>query len=221
MTNFFSLFWTRLVISKRNFVEYIKVLYHYYPNSLFAKADLKLLFSKNPFSLSKSYLQGKGADDLYTYGETPLSTLDTIAKTCEISDFDTVLELGCGRGRTCFFLNLVYGCSVIGVDVVPAFIDKAQGIVDDLHLKRISFKNEDMLEADFSKASVVYLYGTCLEDAYIKKLALKLSKLPSNTKIITVSFPLSDYSEEFELLKRFEATFTWGVADVYLQVPRC
>jgi hypothetical protein len=39
--------------------------------------------------------------------------------------------------------------------------------------------------------------------------------------VITVSYPLTDYAPDaFEVVKQFEAPFTWGTADVFLQL-RC
>jgi hypothetical protein len=44
--------------------------------------------------------------------------------------------------------------------------------------------------------------------------------LSHQVKIITVSFPLTDYRPlSFRIVKTFEISFNWGVADVFVQTP--
>lgn len=219
--DFFSLLWLNFVVFTRNLCEFIKIAFKYYSNFSFLKADVSLLLMylfHNPFSISKRFLKKKGEKEVHAYGETPLTTLEMIAEECNISPTDRVFELGCGRGRTCFWLNSFIGCNVVGIDFVPEFIERAKRIQSRLGIKGVQFRLGDFCEADFNGATVFYLYGTCLDDETIKALIEKFSKMPVGTKIITVSYPLTDYEEKpcFEVLKRFTATFTWGEADVFL-----
>ena len=225
LREFFELLWINLVVQIRNLFEFFKVALHYYSNTTFLKTDLSLrlmyLFH-NPFSISKRFLMGRGENDVYAYGETPLTTLEMIANECRLSSKDVVYELGSGRGRACFWLHSFVGCKVVGIEYVPEFVERAIRIKNKLGIKNVEFRLGDILEADFRGATVIYLYGTCLEDDYIKKLADKFAKLPAGTKIITVSYPLTDYSNKpvFEVMKRFSAPYTWGEADVYLQIVK-
>lgn len=214
-----------IIVLFRNMIEFIKVAFRYYGCIAFLKEDIALrlmyLFH-NPYSISKRFLIKKGKTDIYAYGETPLTTLELIARQCGIGPSDCVYELGAGRGRGCFWLHSFIGCSVVGLEFVPDFVDRANRITKRLALSNIEFKLANFCKSDFKGASVCYLYGTCLEDGDIKALIEKFSKLPAGTKIITVSYPLSDYAEKpyFEIMKHFTAPFTWGEADVYVQVVR-
>ncbi|MGK5594031.1 MAG: SAM-dependent methyltransferase [Parachlamydiaceae bacterium] len=215
----------RSSVQFKNFIENIKVASCYYASWTFLKADLLLMRSylfNNPFSISKHFLRQKGEEDIYAYGETPLTTLNLIMRECRVESGETVFELGCGRGRTCFWLNAYYGCKVVGIDQIPEFIDRGNQIVDKLDLSSISFIQQDMLDADLSSADTIYLYGTCLQDDFIKKLTKKFAQLRRGTKIITVSYALSDYDADshFELMRCFSVKLTWGEADVYLQVVK-
>lgn len=222
---FFNLLGLHLTVQAKNCWEYLKVIKKYYTNFTFLKSDVALqmiyLFD-NPFSISKRFLIKRGDEEVYAYGETPLTSLEAIAEECQIKPSDVVFELGCGRGRTCFWLRSLIGCSTVGIDYIPAFIERADRIVSKLKLDRMTFRNEDFIDSDFSGGSVFYLYGTCLDDAFIENLVLKLSKLPSGTKIITVSYPLTDYdsTNAFEVMKRFPVTFNWGVGDVFLHLVK-
>jgi SAM-dependent methyltransferase len=206
--------------------EYSRVLITYYPRNFeFFKIDTYLLGSylfSNPFTVSKEYLVSQGEEDIYAYGETPLTTLDQITQKCQLSSEDIVYELGCGRGRTCFWLHQFIGCSVIGIDYVPLFIEKANQIKNHFHLSRIDFRLENFLESDFKTATVIYLYGTCLPTPVIYSLIQRFSALPLGTKVITVSYALTDYAidSEFEVIEHFLARFTWGVTDVYVHIKK-
>jgi len=222
---FLNLLFINCKIRIINFIDYFHIVFNYYSNLSFLKVDSLLVFSylfNSPFSMSKRFLLQQGEKNLYTYGETPLTTLEYISNECRLSARDKVFELGCGRGRTCFWLNLFIGCSVVGIDYVPEFIQRANKLVLRFNLSNIQFREENLLESDLSGATVIYLYGTCYSKTFIQSLVERLSELPRGVKIITVSYPLSDYTSmpEFEVMKRFPAQFTWGEADVYLQVKR-
>lgn len=218
-----ELVWVNFTVGLHNLGEFVKVMFRYYSNLKFMKIDLALrgmyLFH-NPFTISKRFLIKQGEEDVYAYGETPLTTLEKIAEECQIKATDVVYELGAGRGYVCFWLNCFIGCRVVGIECIPEFVERAQRVQKRLGVPDVEFRLGDFCRSDLSGATVIYLYGTCLQEDAIKSLIQNLSKLPAGTKIITVSYPLSDYTEEplFEVMKRFSCQFTWGEGDVYLQM---
>lgn len=223
VSEFFYLFWLSLAVRVRSIGDFFRTAFKYYSNVSFMKLDLSLLlmyFFQSPYSISKRFLMEKGEEEVYAYGETPLSTMDIIARECRIQKEDTFFEIGSGRGRVCFWVHSFIGCKVVGIEFVPKFVSCANRIKDRLNVSGVQFRQEDMLKADYTGATVCYLYGTCLSDESIEALIKKFSLLPVGTKIITVSYPLSDYEggERFEVMQRFSAPFTWGTGDVFLQV---
>lgn len=217
-----ELIWIATVVKLRNGLEYVRVVYRYYFNTIFRKTDLSLVIAysfNSPFKISKQFLVKRRAKEVYCYGETPLTTMEKIADECRIQARDRVFELGCGRGRTCFWLSQWLGCDVVGIDYIPDFIHTAEDIASKFKLAHVEFRLEDFVKSDFTGASVIYFYGICYEESFIKNLIHRLKKLPEGTKIITISYPLEDYDdgEHFEIIKKFPASFNWGTADVYLQ----
>jgi SAM-dependent methyltransferase len=218
MKDFFSLLWTKWVVTLKDLFNWLKVVYLYYPNAAFAKIDLTLLCKyifKNPYRISKQFLIARGEDNPYAYGETPLTTLALIAKNCQFTSADRVIELGCGRGRTCFWLQQFIHCEVLGIDFVPEFIQKANEVKEKCHLTHLAFECADFLETDLTGATLIYLYGTCLDEKSIRRL---IEKIGSGTRVVTVSYPLEEYSPQFELIRTFPAAFPWGEAEVFLQL---
>lgn len=203
----------------KGFIDFIRSL-KFYKNPEFRKADLALLgayFGANPYKLSRKFLQSKGEKIIYAYGETPLTTLEKITNICGLTKDDTIFELGCGRGRTCFWLAHILRAKVIGIDFVPTFIEKANAVNQAQNLQ---FLCEDFLKSDLSKATVVYLHGSCMPDEDIEKLNRKLIRLRKGLKVITVSFSMSDYdsADHWEEQKVFVADFSWGSTEVYFQI---
>lgn len=219
-----KLIWLNLLVEGRKLIEYFRVIFSYYGHLKFAKVDTLLLlsyFALNPFTISKWYHMRKGEKELYDYGETPLTTLAHICKYAEVTDQDRVFELGCGRGRTCYWLRYILGCEkTVGIEIIPEFVQRAQLVQRKCEVDRIEFRNEDMLKSNYSDASVIYFYGTSFDEEFIYKLVKKFKELPKGTKVITVSYPLTDYADDstFELMSRFPAQFVWGIGDVYVQI---
>lgn len=195
--------------------EWFKVIFLYYRRSLkFVWID-SLIASQ--YLLKSPHRYGKSFNIIY--GETPLTTLDKICRECRILSKDVVYELGCGSGRSCFWLQNFVKCQVIGIDLLPPFIDKALRVKRWASLENLDFQEQNILDADLRRATVIYLYGTCLEDPFIKKLATHFElQLRSKTRIITVSYPLTDYSDHFKVSKQFTARFPWGEAEVFLNL---
>ena len=219
----FSLLGIYFLVLKRNLFEQLKIIFFYYSNIQFLKTDLYLLFLylfQNPYRINQRFLKKRGESNIYTYGETPLTTLETIVNECGINYSDTVFELGSGRGRSCFWLSSFIQCKIIGCEIDPIFYHKATKVQNYFQLPELEFIFKDMYKIDFSNATVIYLYGTCLEKTEIKQLLAQFQNLKPGAKVISVSYSLIEYTSEdlFTLVKTFPATFTWGTANVYLQV---
>lgn len=66
----------------------------------------------------------------------------------------TLLDIGCGTGRTTFPLSQM-GFKVIGVDLVPAMIANAKKVADKLKLK-VDFRVGDATNLDFKDSTFDY-----------------------------------------------------------------
>ncbi|MBN1914587.1 MAG: class I SAM-dependent methyltransferase [Parachlamydiales bacterium] len=199
--------------------EQLKTIFFYYRKLYFLLCDLSLsivyLFF-NPYRISKRYLKKKRAFNIYAYGETPLTTLEKIFQAFEITKQDCFYELGCGRGKGSFWAATFWKCHVIAIEQIFIFYNIARSIQRLFHIKNIEFHHGDFLEADYSKANVIYLYGTIMQEEEIHRFIRNASFLSSDTKIITISFPLSDYSNDFYVKKEISVAFPWGTTSAYL-----
>lgn len=203
---------SQLKVAYWNLFELMRVSFRYYRSLSFFFTDLLLsvryLF-KSPFRLAKDI-----------YGETPLTTLDKIAKECRLLSKDVVYDLGCGRGRALFWLRHFINCEVIGVDNQQIFIDRANAVKQRMQMNKMTFLSEDFTTLNFEKATVIYFYGTCYPDALIEKLIAKFRDLARGTKIISVSYPLTEFTTEplFTLQKTFKGKYPWGTTEIFYQI---
>ena len=204
------------------FKENIKVIYYFYKDLSFALTDALFLginSLSNPYRVCRKFYQKKKGEKGNIYGETPLTTLRKICHLSGIHSRDRVIELGSGRGRTCFFLSKVVGSSVKGIEKVPSFVRKAHLIQKMLRLENVQFSCEDFFEVDYSDTNVVYLYAPQFEEKKILSLCEKLRALPKGAKVITISYSLNDYApEDFQKIKRFSVSFPWGTTHAYLSI---
>lgn len=200
-------------IKKANFRFQRETVRLYYQKSWrFALSDLALGFATlffNPYRICRK----KGT----TYGETPPSSLHRIASFCSLSSDDSYLELGSGRGKGCIWISQFVGCRAIGVEKVPLFFHLSRAISALFGFKRVTFIKADMAEADFSGASCVYLYSTCMGEEEISGLTQKMAALPQGAKVVSVSAPMPE-TPHFALRGSFPLSFPWGETEGYLHV---
>lgn len=221
--NFLELLFFNLWIRLKNILEALYVIKRYYIHLAFYKVDLLFFFNyllTNPFSISKQFLLSRNEEDVYTYGETPLTSLEYIVRRCHLGSRDVVFDLGCGTGRTSFFLHALLKAPVRGVEWIPEFMRRAHKIKKRLSFYDVEFFHDDMRCIDYAQATAIYLYGTCFSNLFIEQLVQQLKKtLRKKCKIITVSYSLLDICKDscFELVDSFQVSYPWGQATVYVQ----
>ena len=202
--------------------EFVLVLWQFRSHRRFLLCYCLLSFLylfSSPYSVSRRYLKWMEADDIYTYGATPLLTLSGIMQRVGISSSDHVFEMGAGSGYTSLWMNLITGCRVTAIELVPGFVRRLRWVVKLFDLTGIEVRQEDYLKTSLDRPTVVYLFASNLADLSIKRLAERLAEMPVGTKIISVSYPLQSYIdfEAFEPVDAFEVNFPWGEADVFVQ----
>jgi len=207
-----------------NIIDFIRNIFFYYRNIKFMKLDIALLMSyfwKSPYRIAREEAKRLKMSSLEPYGETPLVTMARIAKEANISSKDMVYELGSGRGRTAFWLSFFCGCKVIGMDAIDLFIDRAKQLATCFGVKRVLFVRGDFLKASFPEATVLYLFGSQLQDEEIVQFITNIRRQKLQVNVITISYCLGDYVENkescYEFIKEFEVAFPWGKTTCYIQ----
>jgi SAM-dependent methyltransferase len=168
---------------------------------------LILAFFSNPYR--KCRKSGLGP-----YGETPLSALEKISEKIALTKEDSLFDLGCGRGKHLFWLSNHYSCRITGYEKVKFFVKSARFITKILRKKQLRFVCEDFVQAPFSEATVVYLYGF-YDTKTLDRLVTVMKRLPQGAKVISISFPIT--INYLRLENSFPVIFPWGRTLAYIQ----
>lgn len=199
-------------------LEERKIRMLFYKNKLFKQADLALKKAyrfKNPYRISKNFERKRKNSLIHTYGETPLTTLFHLLKLCKITKEDCFVDLGCGRGRIVLFVASIFRCKSVGVDWILTFCHKAQKIATSLSLTS-QFFSQNILSYTLQEATIIYFYSLCMEELPFLKMIAHLDRIKKGTKVITVSYPLSDYSTLFFVIHTEVVFYPWGKTTAYI-----
>ena len=142
------------------------------------------------------------------YVPTPTPVVDAMLKLARVDGDDVLYDLGSGDGRIPIAAAKNFGTRGVGIDINPVRVREANanaraaGVTD-----LVSFRQEDLFEADFSEATVVTLY--LLPVLNVKLRPKLLAELRPGTRIVSHAF---DMGTEWEP----ERTVTVDSSTIYL-----
>ena len=128
---------------------------------------------------------------------TPGDVVERMLELAGTKADDLVADLGSGDGRIVIAAARKYGARGLGIELDAKLVDVSRenarkaGVAD-----RVSFVQGDVLEADFSKASVVTVY---LLPNLISQLEPRLLKLKPGTRIVSHSFRMESWRPDRSL----------------------
>ncbi len=130
--------------------------------------------------------------DLAPYVPTPVGVAEKMLAMAKVTSSDLVYDLGCGDGRIVILAAQKYGARGVGVDIDPQRIQEARA---EARLARVdslvSFRVEDALATDFSRATVVTLYLLPESNALLKPRLEDLLK--RGTRVVTHNYTIAGW----------------------------
>jgi tRNA A58 N-methylase Trm61 len=135
----------------------------------------------------------RGPDVIFV--PTPHETVAAMLKLGEVKPGDVLYDLGSGDGRIPIAAAKQFGVKGVGIDIDPQRIKEANANAKEAGVTNlVSFRQEDLFEADFREATVVTLY---LLPSLNEKLRPRLlSQLKPGTRIVSHAFPMGDWQPE-------------------------
>ncbi len=112
-----------------------------------------------------------GVADLAPYVPTPMAVVEKMLELGQVDRDDILYDLGCGDGRIVITAARKFGTRGVGIDIDPERIEesiqaaRAAGVTD-----LIEFRLQDVMKADFSRATVVTLYLLPESNALLRPL---------------------------------------------------
>ncbi|NZA27984.1 methyltransferase domain-containing protein [Luteimonas sp. SJ-92] len=147
------------------------------------------------------------------YVPTPQPVVDRMLELAGVEEGDVLYDLGSGDGRIPVTAAKKYGIRAIGIDINPVRIREAnenaeQAGVTDL----VTFREEDLFEADISEASVVTLY--LLQSLNVKLRPKLLSELKPGTRIVSHAFDMAgEWEPEHTEQVEHNTIYMWTVPE--------
>lgn len=143
------------------------------------------------------------------YVPTPQPVVEAMLRLAKVSKDEMVYDLGCGDGRAVITAARDFGARGVGVDIDPQRIREsrsnaeAAGVTD-----RVSFRQEDLFQMNFSDADVVFLY---LLPALNVKLRPKILELRPGTRIVSHAFSMGDWDADETKTVEGRTVYHWVV----------
>ncbi len=129
---------------------------------------------------------------LAPYVPTPQDVVDRMLELAQVTDKDVVYDLGCGDGRIVITAAKKYGAHGVGVDIDPQRVAESEDNARKAGVERlVSFKLQDALTVDVSKATVVTLY--LLSASNMKLRPILTRQLAPGARIVSHAFSMGDW----------------------------
>lgn len=129
-----------------------------------------------------------------TYGEITRQGIEKLRELSSPTNQDVFYDLGSGIGRACMEIAIFWPVKkVVGIELSKTRFElalQAQKKLAQLnyHLprnKKLIFKQQNILNADLSDATIIYMCSTCYPDALMQTLVEKFARLRPGVKIFS------------------------------------
>lgn len=140
---------------------------------------------------------------------TPQEVVDQMMKLANVHAGDVLYDLGCGDGRTVITAAKL-GARAIGIDINPVRIQESNdNAAKNGMTGKVTFRLEDLFEANFKDATVVTLY---LLPSLNVKLRPKLwNDLKPGTRIVSHDFDMGEWKPEKTIDVDGHTLYFWTV----------
>ena len=171
--------------------------------------------------VERQFIEDQGGNP--TYGEITVESVARLLNDLNLTAKDYFFDLGSGVGKVCVQAALTTPAYAIGIELSPTRYQDAQLIKNELikrniltDANKLKFIEQNIVDADLSKATAIFMCSTCFSDNLMQTLINKMAQECKNgLQVITLKdLPAHD---KFKLLKNYELPMTWSQGSpVYL-----
>jgi 2-polyprenyl-3-methyl-5-hydroxy-6-metoxy-1,4-benzoquinol methylase len=144
------------------------------------------------------------------YVPTPTPVVNEMLRLANVKKNDVLYDLGSGDGRIVITAAQKFGTRGIGIDIDPQRIQEANQNAQTAGVTNlVQFRQQDLFETDFSKATVVTLY--LLPDINLKLKPRLLSQLKPGTRVVSHAFDMGDWKPQKVVTVAGQTIYYWTV----------
>ena len=147
------------------------------------------------------------------YVPTPYEVVAEMLRMADIGKDDILYDLGSGDGRIVITAAKEMGCRGIGVEIDARRIKQSrENAAKEKVTNRVKFLQQDMFEANISRATVVAIY--LLQSVNLKLRPKLLRELKPGTRIVSHNYSMGEWKAD----KTSEVNIEWKKHTVYYWV---
>lgn len=149
-----------------------------------------ILISAAAFTMAAPVHAQTGVGDV-VYVPTPQLVVDEMLMMAKINKSDYLIDLGSGDGRFVITAAKKYGAKALGVDLDKYLLNIAnQNARKENVADRVTFREQNLFETDFSEATVVSTY---LLPEMNLRLRSKILKLKPGTRVVAHDYNMGEW----------------------------
>ncbi len=143
---------------------------------------------------------------------TPEKTVQAMLELANVSESDTVYDLGSGDGRIPITAAQTYGARGVGIEIKPDLVQRARkraklaGVSD-----QVEFRRQDLFEADFSDATVVTMY--LFPEVNLKLRPMLFEQLDPGTRVVSHSFDMNGWEPDSTVNVDGDVLYLWTIPE--------
>jgi len=141
---------------------------------------------------------------------SPDSVVEQMLRMANVREADVVYDLGCGDGRIVIAAAKRFGARGVGIDIDPERIEESLENAREAGVEdRLTFRNEDLFEADIHDATVATLF---LWRSLNLKLRPKLwRELKPGTRVVSHHWDMGDWVPEQQTEVDGHPVYFWTI----------
>ena len=146
------------------------------------------------------------------YVPTDEKIVQAMLDLAQVTSQDILYDLGCGDGRIVVAAALERNTHGVGIDMDPMRITEAIEYASHTGVEYlVNFFEGDLLEADFSDATVVTLYLLDLVNVQLRPRLL--DELRPGTRIVSHAFDMGDWKPDREIKVDGKTIYLWIIPE--------
>lgn len=202
---------------------------------------IPIMYNKHSVERARRVSQQERNDDHLTdealaYGELNYEIFATmyekITRAWGGADKGMFFDLGCGVGQlvyTAAMINESKFVSCGGIDIIGNLLDRGVkrmvrwdntvkiNFPTDVKNTQMMWSNEDIFKSTvWHPSTFLFIHWTAFSNKQVSALSELLRVCGEGTHVITITHPIVNINDDFELLVKDECVTSWGDADFYV-----
>ena len=141
---------------------------------------------------------------------SPDSVVERMLRLANVHKGDVVFDLGCGDGRVVIAAAKRFGARGIGIDIDPQRIKESlENARKEGVSSRVSFRNEDLFEADIREATVVTLF--LWPEVNLRLRPKLLRDLKPGTRVVSHHWDMGDWKPDRQIAGDGDYIYLWTI----------